>query len=1784
MALVLKDRVKVTTTSTGTGSITLGSAATGFQSFTAIGNGNTTYYTIADQSGANWEVGVGTYSSAGPTLSRDTVLSSSNGGALVDFGAGAKDVFVTYPSEFSQVAHVGDVVAASSIPTGPGTWLETGKYYSKASYPALATALGDIPDIGNPAANPSAQLLPQHSPVNSQYTVATNGSITVAVDNFGGFIRTTTDGVTWNVVPNPANTSLNGVRYLNGNFVAVGNSAIAYSPDGTTWYAASTGGSALADVAYGGGVYVAVGTSGAILYSTNLVSWNAVPRIPQTAQLAKVVYGNGVFVSITASNVVIYSADGINWYQSLFSSAGTLVDVIYTGSQFAMQTSAYGTCTSTDGINWYRNGSYQCNAGPSYPAQITSCATNGTVSVAVGSSGTVSVTSDGVNWETTAIGTSPSATVALQSVFYLNGQFVIVGASGNIFSSTDGYNWINRTNTTATTTNAFVTAAYGNGVYVFGSSTSTTPFVTADLAEFTPGGATFAAVKIIYANSLFVAATSSGILTSPDGVAWNLRHGSGSVIYDIVYSGTQFVALVGTGTAYSTDGITWTAGGSTLNAMNRLAYGNGLFVAISGSIPSSIYTSPDGATWTARTVPGGYRGAASTGIAWDGTSFVVAGALGYYATSTDGITWTGAYFENPCTFYDVRVCNGKTVATSTDGGIVVLAGGTVQTVVKTALKYAPLTGSVPAPKTLAYDGSGKYVAAAGASYIMYSSDASTWAIANNPATVSGNFSNTDVFYFNGLFFTAGGTVFSTSSDGVSWTQRTVGGAAINSVAYGASVYVAVGNTGAVYSSPDGVTWTSRSAGSGNFLSIIYANSLFVAVGGSVCYTSPDGIIWTSRTIGSVVFNRVIYANSLFVAVGASGQIYTSPDGATWTQRTSQVGNQLNTVIWTGTQFVAVGATGACVTSPDGITWTRRPIGSTGTFTGLANNGSTVVAITNTNGAYCSTNDGLTWDFYPTPYGSNMLSVEYLGGKFVMAGTGQILTSTDGKSWTAAQTLTNNASIFAGATGSTFLGYQNSKYLTSSGRFLYSSTDAKNWTIALLPTSRSQLYAAAWDGTTYYVVGSIGEYYTSTNLTSWTATTDISQSAFYAAYVISGKVIAFGASATVVIAGASRAEVMQYGQAAYANASTVAISQQVATNGAGQYVATSNGLLMYSSDGVTWAFGQGIINPNYGNVNYLNGKYVAFGGNVYVSVSTDGINWTQTLIAVSSINDIAYGGGVYVAVGSSGVCYTSADGVSWVQRGTIGAASAVTSITYANSLFVCGNSTQVLSSPDGITWTARVTSGTSITKVKYVNSTFFALTTAGLYTSTNGTTWFYKTTAASAVLNDIVWSGSVYVAVGTNGVVFSSTDADIWVNRSPGNTSLTFNKVFYVSGVFYTMPTAAGYGAIFKSTDGIAWTASEIQPGVLAAAGSTVSYQVFEYVGGKFFAGCQSFLNTSSDGVTWTSANFVQYVPTLLNMLVQLNGYYYALSNNAGMYQSSDGVTFTPVRTIPCGPTPKITYGGGKWVAVTGGNGAATYSGNTTAVYTSTDGTTWAKTAEFCTSWPQASATMNAPIDIAYANGNFILALPVNRSLNVSASIYTSPDGATWTARNLPNGAVISSTIATDGTTAAGASSTTGFAGTYKSDDGGVTWSATNVKLSNAPYYAGGYWLFGGGVAGQVGASLSSLNNAYVIGAPLYTVNGYYVSFSTNPNVSKFGSGGAATAATRFQAIPSTNGSKLYATRSGVILVPGGSARVPSYPYLIMECSPYSYNTTTTFYVPASMALNQMSINYIYAGA
>ena len=138
MALVVADRVQETTSTTGTSSYVLLGAATGYQSFGAVlANGDTTYYAITNDT--DWEVGIGTYSTTGPTLARTTILASSNGGSAVSWGVGVKNIFISYAASKAsfldangdllvadKIVHTGDTNTAIRFPTADTVSVETG--------------------------------------------------------------------------------------------------------------------------------------------------------------------------------------------------------------------------------------------------------------------------------------------------------------------------------------------------------------------------------------------------------------------------------------------------------------------------------------------------------------------------------------------------------------------------------------------------------------------------------------------------------------------------------------------------------------------------------------------------------------------------------------------------------------------------------------------------------------------------------------------------------------------------------------------------------------------------------------------------------------------------------------------------------------------------------------------------------------------------------------------------------------------------------------------------------------------------------------------------------------------------------------------------------------------------------------------------------------------------------------------------------------------------------------------------------------------------------------------------------------------------------------------------------------------------------------------------------------------------------------------------------------------------------------------------------------------------
>ena len=270
MALVLADRVQVTTSTTGTGTLTLGSAVTGFQDFTVIGDGNTTYYTITN--GSAWEVGIGTYTASGTTLARTTTLSNSNGDTSPISLSGDSNVFVTYPAEKSlNTADISNKIqpavsvstTAPVSPTAGDLWWnsEAGSlliYYTDANgsqWVDASSTGADGADGADATAFPAGTRMAfQQTSAPTGWTKDTNGAINDSV------LRLVTGGVssggstafsTFNGQTSVGATTLSTAQMPSHNHTAGASVTVSGSTKGTN--VRNTSSSGLATSATGGG-------------------------------------------------------------------------------------------------------------------------------------------------------------------------------------------------------------------------------------------------------------------------------------------------------------------------------------------------------------------------------------------------------------------------------------------------------------------------------------------------------------------------------------------------------------------------------------------------------------------------------------------------------------------------------------------------------------------------------------------------------------------------------------------------------------------------------------------------------------------------------------------------------------------------------------------------------------------------------------------------------------------------------------------------------------------------------------------------------------------------------------------------------------------------------------------------------------------------------------------------------------------------------------------------------------------------------------------------------------------------------------------------------------------------------------------------------------------------------------------------------------------------------------------------------------------------------------------
>ena len=829
-------------------------------------------------------------------------------------------------------------------------------------------------------------------------------------------------------------------------------------------------GNSLNSVAYGNGLYVAVGESGTTMVSADGAQWTVNPSLgPYT--LNAVTYANGAFLAVGfnsgSASIVGSSVDGVHW--TVNTSGFQSVSL---PNALAYGMGVYVSAGGGGSIQYSVNGSIW-NFASGGSSSLNAIAVGGGKFVAVGVNGYVAISSDGSTWTSQTVGNQ-----TFDSIAYGNGQFVAVTNTGKIYVSADGVNW--------TLNTANIVSDY--------SIVFTSPLQTFGRVAFVNG-------------QFMLPAGNAAVFTSSNGVQWTshlLR--TSSYLRATAYGVAGYVA-VGTGGAIftSTDGGNWTEQSASLvgQTIYAGAAGGGIYVMAGES--GKISSSTDATNWAIRS-----SGTTKTlyGSAYGGSRFVVVGDAGVVRWSSNGTTWNAGASNTNLLLDAVTYGNGNFVAVGAAGVVLKSSDGAAWSVNSAGTTEA-LTG-------VTY-GNGLFAAVSARGDVYTSPDAVTWTARNS------GFASflASITFAQSRFVAAGwgGTIL-TSTDGISWTMPTPATTqCLNSVIYNSSNahFIASGSLAGFVSSTDGLTWTASSSYGGPVLALVAEPS------GPTIRARPDGTTITvgsilagesasSRTLTGTNLRGVTYGNSRFVTVGDWGAIFASSNGISWQNQASTPAfsgssPSLASVAYAGGRFVAVGGSSsrdAILTSTDGLTWADHSKGTGNALLGVSYGNSRYVAVGN-NGKILYSADSNTWTAATSGTTDNLLAVAYGNGVYVAVSSSSVLRSSDGIAW-------QNASFFAGknvrfdqgvfiainglgivtssdgitwvtrASPSNFVnvtGYGSGLYLTlaapADGVLTFLSRDTSTWypSASSSPVSKAGLRSTAFDGNAFVAVGDNG---------------------------------------------------------------------------------------------------------------------------------------------------------------------------------------------------------------------------------------------------------------------------------------------------------------------------------------------------------------------------------------------------------------------------------------------------------------------------------------------------------------------------------------------------------------------------------------------------------------------------------------------------------------------------------------------------------------------------------------
>ena len=823
MALVVYDRVQETTATTGTGTITLGGAVSGYQSFAVVGNGNTTFYCILN--GTAWEVGIGTYSTTGPTLARTTILSNSLGTTAPINLSGASNVFLTYPAEKSvNKDSSGTVNILTNVPntsTTVGTLNVGDGTYNFAQLGQLATFASSEPIV-------NGVMIQNTSSSNTAYS-----SVQIGADNYnnGYFIELGTNSSTYSYsAAGYPNSSINqpNVNYIlankadlgiatwdNKNIHFIQNASVA-TTDSMTLYASggvSLGGNPDPGLGtlYANNVYIGFTTvtaaAGTTVLTNSSSGWiQVVGTTTQTIQLP---------VATTLYKGLAYTvANNSTGAVTIKDSAGTTLDTTVTGGTSILVLTANSTSAGTWVAYSYIPSSYDfSNTTANFGnATITNAVWNGTT-IGTGYGGTGLTTFTAAN--NAIYSTSSSA---------LTAGTLPVAAGGTGATTLTGYVYGNGTSAMTASTTIPTSALSGNFVSTFSAGTT----------GLTPSTATTGAVTL--AGTLGIGNGGTGITFFGTGVQTALGSavtGSGGIV--LATSPTLVTPALGTPSSgnFSTGTFTWptfnqSTTGSAGSVANAVTFNNGGTGAASGTTYNgsaaqtisynTVGAAPAGGstsitslgtvtagTWNANVISATYGG---TGIAGTLTGISYMNGTSAHTAAT-GTQISSALGSTAISGQAGSVANSLTINNSGTGSAsgTTYNGSAAQTISYNSIGASPLAGSSSLTTTgtitsgtwngsavgVAYGGTGSttltannvllgngtsalQVVAPGTSGNVLTSNGTTWvstaASSSNP-TITPTVTNT-TYYITGTPNTSGSlaTAYISSTNGVSYNAST----------------------------------------------------------------------------------------------------------------------------------------------------------------------------------------------------------------------------------------------------------------------------------------------------------------------------------------------------------------------------------------------------------------------------------------------------------------------------------------------------------------------------------------------------------------------------------------------------------------------------------------------------------------------------------------------------------------------------------------------------------------------------------------------------------------------------------------------------------------------------------------------------------------------------------------------------------------------------------------------------------------------------------------------------